>query len=62
MKCDKCEQEYKLLFPDMGYYNWLKVLNYLEIELTQGDITQATHDVLIDALMYLKPDEQPVNG
>jgi len=55
MKCDKCQHEFKLMFPDMGYYNWLKVANYLEVELTQGDITQATYDVLMDALLYLKP-------
>jgi len=57
MKCDKCEHEYKLLFPDMGYYYWLKVANYLEIEFTQGDITRATYDILMDALLYLKPME-----
>ena len=40
---------------ELKYYSWLKVMHYLEVELTQGDITNATYDTLSNALLDLKP-------
>ena len=38
------------------FSSWLKLMHYIEIENTQGDITDHTYNALSDALMDLKPD------
>lgn len=51
-KCSSCQK-------DLGVYDsrsaWLKLLHYLEIELMQGEITEATFGILFDALQSLEP-------
>ena len=37
--------------------NWLKLWHYIEIENTQGDITDSTWGVLSEALVDIRPKE-----
>ncbi len=55
LKCSECAKKLDLSFDgDLSWNSWLKLSNYFEIELTQGDITQQTYETMIDALMYIK--------
>jgi len=53
-KCSSCQK-------DLGIYDprsaWLKLLHYLEIELMQGDITEETYGILMDALQEIEPND-----
>ena len=37
------------------YNDWLKLMNYFEHELSEGEITDESYEQLVDALMSLKP-------
>ena len=38
-------------------HDWFKVMYYLELELTQGNITKETWEVLTNAMMSIRPEE-----
>lgn len=57
----KCSQCSKSLNEEVGlspFHDWLKVMHYLEVELTQGEITNATYEVLANAMMCVRPEDE----
>ena len=46
----------KRIERDIKFNSWLKIMHYIEIENTQGDITDFTYNTLSDALLDIKPD------
>jgi len=42
----------------MRYQHWLKLMHYFELELSEGEITEATYEIMVDALMSFKPDKE----
>ena len=55
IRCSNCHNEINLNFPDVQYNDWLKLIHYFHHELTEGEITEATYEGMIDALMAVKP-------
>ena len=55
MGCNNCEYKNFKLKDDQGWGDWLKLMNYFEHELTEGEITDKTYEVMTDALMTFKP-------
>ncbi len=55
MKCDKCQKEICVTIGDN--YEWLKLMNYFEHELNEGEITNATWESMTNALMIFKPGD-----
>ena len=61
-KCSRCQKD---LCKELGldpFHDWLMVMHYLEIELTQGEITNATYETLTNAMMTIRPDEEEAQG
>ena len=54
MRCEQCQKQFAINFPDMQYQNWLKLYFYFEHELSEGEITEATYEKMIDCLMSVK--------
>jgi len=60
MKCDQCQKEISnLIGKNWAMTEWMKLMNYFEHELTEGEITNATYESLTNSLMSLRPDDQP---
>ena len=55
IRCPTCWKEISLKFPDVQYNDWLKLMHYFEHELNEEEITQATYENMVDALMAVKP-------
>ena len=58
---DKCSRCQKSLNEEVGldpFHDWLKVMHYLEILNTEGDISDATWDTLTNAMMSVRPDKK----
>ena len=55
IKCENCHNEVNRLFPDVQYNEWLKLMHYFEHELDEEEITLATYESMVDALMAVKP-------
>ncbi len=60
MKCTNCWKEVGTILTDVVYNEWLKLMHYFEHERNEGEITDATYEFMVDALMSLKP--YPVQG
>ena len=54
-RCSSCQK-------DLGIYDahsaWLKLFHYLEIELMEEQITEATFGILVDALEAVRPQKE----
>ena len=57
MRCHKCQEQLEGLIPDIRNSDWLKLFYYLEHELHEEEITNATFMDLTDALTTLRPEE-----
>jgi len=55
IRCYNCHKEINLSFPDVQYNDWLRLMHYFEHELSEDEITQATFESMVDALMSVKP-------
>lgn len=55
IRCSNCHNNINLNFPDVRYSDWSKLMHYFEHELCEGEITQATYECMVDALMSVKP-------
>ena len=58
---DKCSHCRKALCEELGLDpldDWLKIMNYFEIELTQSEITNATWETLTNAMLSFRPDRK----
>ena len=58
MRCPKCQKQLERIIPDIKRTDWLKLMDYLDHELTEGEITQATWESMTDALSSLRPDSE----
>ena len=55
IRCQNCHREINLTFPDVQYNDWLKLMHYFRHELDEEEITLATYESMVDALMSVKP-------
>ena len=55
MRCERCQKEINTLMGDGDWNDWLKLMNYFEHELTEGEITEVTYEKMTQALMTFKP-------
>ncbi len=55
IRCSNCHNDINLNFPDVRYNHWLSLSNYFLHERTEGEITEATYENMMDALMAVKP-------
>ena len=55
IRCANCHHDINLNFPDVQYNDWLKLMHYFEHELNEEEITVATYENMVDALMSVKP-------
>jgi hypothetical protein len=54
--CRKCGEELDAeINANLIYFAWLKLMNYVEHELLEGEITQDSFDDLTNSLMLIKP-------
>lgn len=58
MKCDKCSEEFAREFPEVIYNQWLKLVYYFDHQLSEDEITDATHISMVESLFSLKPKEE----
>lgn len=54
IRCEICHKEIATNFPDVQYNDWLKLMFYFEHELSEDEITVATYEQMVDALMSVK--------
>ena len=54
MKCSECHKKMPDVVDMLAYQYWIKVMNYIEMEYLQGDITLEAHDELTNCLYSLK--------
>ena len=52
--CPECQEEVRDTVDMCAYQRWLKVMNYIEMEYLQGDITLPAYEELADCLMSFK--------
>jgi len=57
MRCISCQDEIERLCPDTQYYKWLRLANFIDHLYYEEEITQASHEDLIDALLTVKPKD-----
>jgi hypothetical protein len=55
MRCTKCQEQIEQIIPEIKMQDWLKLSNYFEHELTEGEITDKTWESMTDALSSLRP-------
>jgi len=55
IQCSTCHRKINEEFPKVQYNHWLKLLFYFEHEYAEEEITQTTHEQMVDALMSVKP-------
>ena len=55
IRCEKCHNDINLVFPDVQFNHWLKLMHYFEHELHEEEITTTTYETMVDALMAVKP-------
>ena len=55
IRCANCHNEVNTAFPDVQFNDWLKLMHYFEHELKEEEITVATYEDMVDALMSVKP-------
>ena len=55
IRCFNCHKDIALELGQTPHDDWWKIANYLNIELTQGEITDLTYETLMDALQGLRP-------
>ena len=59
MKCDKCWHEITRnadgFDKETIFNNWLRLVYYFDHELAEGEITEDTHNQMIDCLVSVKP-------
>jgi len=61
MRCEKCQKEIsKIIGDNWECAEWLKLMNYFEHELTEGEITNATYESMTNALMTFKPEGEVI--
>ena len=59
MRCEKCQKEIsKIIGANWEESEWLKLMNYFEHELTEGEITNATYESMANSVMTFKPHEE----
>jgi len=59
MECSKCRKELDFSFNgDLARSEWLRLVHYIDHEYREEEITQSTYESMIDALMYIKPDDE----
>ena len=56
-RCANCQEAIENIFPEMRFNDWLKLMNYFEHELAEGEITNATYEIMTGALLSLRPKE-----
>ena len=56
MRCTNCWKDIEENFPDVVYNEWLKLSHYFQHELNEEEITEATYESMMDALMSVKPE------
>jgi len=55
IRCYNCQKEINFNFPDIQYNDWLILLHYFMHEKDEEEITDATYESMVDALMSVKP-------
>lgn len=61
MRCENCQKEINNLIGNGDWNAWLKLMDYFEHELTEGEITNATYESMTDALMSFRPESEDDN-
>ena len=56
LRCDTCGKKFHADFPEFVWNDWLKLADFLDFLRTEEDITNATYEVLLNALLTFKPD------
>ena len=54
IRCSECHKEIKGTVDICAYQRWLKVMNYIEMEYLQGEITVQAYEELTNCLMSFK--------
>ena len=57
LRCYTCGEEVRISIGKPTYSDWLKIMHYFEHELSEGEITEATFESMVDALMTFRPEE-----